>query len=126
MRIYIQDFGEDAVLASRVELEAFLGRRFQQDANMFTIGLEEALRPCLTIYVKGDSAALYFLPPESGMYASSGKGLPGGLEVFHDSPGREIEISSDAVIPWVVARSSALEFSESGVRPANVDWDWLG
>jgi hypothetical protein len=120
----IAHFGGVIEVADLDALAQVLSERFGHDANEFLIADTQSEYPMLTILVRGDISAVYYFPRVGHPgFASTGDRRPGELETFYSGSPREVlQIASDAVIPFEVARAAAREFMESPALPTAISW----
>ena len=124
----IVDFKDTHVAKGLPELERILLRRHGKGLNAFWLSHESQEYPTLSILVKGDLAALHYIPTEDEAgFRSAGKmpGLePSGTTSFSmsENPADDVEELNDSILPFSVALSVAKEFFVSNELPAAIEW----
>ena len=128
MMMKVVDFKSTHTAKGLRELETILMRRGRNGLNAFWLSHENQEYPTLSILVKGDLAALHYIPAESEAgFRSVGKmpGLePRGTTSFSisENPADDVEELNDSVLPFSVALSVANEFFACNKLPVAVEW----
>jgi hypothetical protein len=112
------------------ELELLLASRIEGCVNSFWLRQDNREFPKLSILVKDDFAAIYYLPQEcEAGYCSKGEvaslGLePGSCTAFSISrnSGDDVEVANEVLLPFCDALSAAKEFFYSGSLPECINW----
>jgi hypothetical protein len=124
----VQDIDGTYEVKSIPELETILRRRDESGANAFWLSPDAGRYPMLSLLVKGDLAALHFLPKEREAGCRSvGKLTNGETTRFHISKHRadDVHVINDSLIPVSAALVAAQEFFSSNEVPQSVEWLWL-
>jgi hypothetical protein len=124
----VVDFNSTHVAKGLRELETILLKRHGKGLNAFWLSHESQEYPTLSILVKGDLAALHYIPTEhEAGFRSVGKMPsldPRGTTSFSisENAADDVEELNDAVLPFSVALSVAKDFFASNELPAGVEW----
>ena len=110
------------------DLQTVLARRCETGFNSFWLSHGDEEYPALSLMVKGELAALSYIPKEFDAGFSSVGTLPhlnaGETTTFSISKHRadDVDVSNDAELPFSVALQAAKDFFHSRDLPQSVEW----
>jgi hypothetical protein len=127
----IEHFGGEVKCNTIEELGSVLQMRYGDGVNEYWIYISDETRnPCLAVLVKDNYANLTYFP-EDGHPGFQSVGKDTGLDsevivMFNcNSPGEEMEISADYVVPFSVAIQAVKEFFAAQIMSKCLEWDEL-
>lgn len=124
----VVDFRGTDIATDLHELETILSKRYGEGLNAFLLSHHSEKYPTLSILVKGDLAALHYIPRErEAGYRSAGKMPdmePEGIASFSlsETPADDVGEPNESVLPFSVAVSVAREFFVSNRLPSTIGW----
>jgi len=127
----VSDFSGDHSVQSVAQLEQQLGVRFKDEQNGFGLTPDSSDYPALDVYVKGNLAALYYIPEDgqAGYVSLGGKTNldPKEWTTFsiHRSDSDSIDVSNESIVPFSEALKVAKEFFHSQELPRSIKWRQL-
>src|SRR5579862_6143737 len=102
----VGDFGGNHSVQSIAQLEQLLGVRFKGEQNLFHLTPDSSNYPALTIHVRGDLTAIYYIPEDGDAgYVSLGGKMnldPKEWTTFsiHRSDSDSIDVSNASIVPF--------------------------
>jgi hypothetical protein len=125
----VTDFTGDHSVQSMAQLGQRLEVRFQNEQNLFHLTPDSGDYPAVTIHVRGDLAAIYYLPEDrhAGYVSLGGKMNLDPREwttfsITKRDPGETIDVPNEFIVPFSEALKVAKEFFHSQERPRSIEW----
>jgi hypothetical protein len=108
------------------DIASTLSRRHVGGTNSFWLSHGAELYPAINIMVKGDLAAVHYLPkdqePGFVSVANVRGPRPDETSIFFIGPTEKIWVRNDAVVPFSDALKVAQDFSISTTMPNCIQW----
>jgi hypothetical protein len=119
----VEHFGGSVEVTGVADLDDVLSARYGDSANEYLMCAEKRY-PLLSVQVRGARACLHFFPHEDHPgFLSVADGAGEGVETFYtNTPTEEIQVATDAIIPFDQAKSAAHEFLHSRSISSSVQW----
>jgi hypothetical protein len=124
----LDDFGGSRNVRSIAQLEQVLRARSTDQLNEFSLTPDSSDYPRLWIFVRGDLAAIYYIPRDDGRagYVSVGGKMnlnPKEMTTFAiGDAGETIDVLNDSIVPFSEALEAAKEFFHSQEMPRSIKW----
>lgn len=119
--IEVAHFGGTTRVTDPASLDSLLRERHADGLNEFWISGEEKF-PVLVVSVRDQIAAVHFFPEDRNPgFQSRGDRAPGGV-VSLQTIGEEIQVTSDAIVPFEDARRATHEFVDTLMLPTTIRW----
>ena len=125
----VHDFGGTHRVHSIAELEQLLGARFKDELNEFSLRPDSSVYPLIKIHVRGNLAAIYYIPAdrEAGYVSDGGKMNLNLKEMTSFSIGpmgrsETIDVPNGFIVPFPEASKVAREFFNSQELPRSIEW----
>jgi hypothetical protein len=122
----IQDYDSVCDVTSPADIASTLSRRHVGGTNSFWLSHGAELYPAINIMVKGDLAAVHYLPkdqePGFVSVANVRGPRPDETSIFFIGPTEKIWVRNDAVVPFSDALKVAQDFSISTTMPNCIQW----
>jgi hypothetical protein len=125
----VSDFTGGNSVQSMAQLEQRLEVRFLNEQNRFHLIPDSGDYPAVTIHVKADRAAIYYLPKDrhAGYVSLGGKMNLDPKEwttfsIDGFDPGETIDVPNEFIVPFSEALKVAKEFFHSQERPRSIEW----
>src|SRR5262249_4626794 len=125
----VGDFGGDHSVQTIAQLEQLLGVRFKDEQNLFHLTPDSGDYPSLTAHVRGDLAAIFYVPEDgqTGYVSLGGKMNLNPKEATTFSidgldPGESIDVRNKFIVPFSEALEAAKEFFRAQELPRSIEW----
>jgi hypothetical protein len=125
----VHDFGGTHSVNSIAQLEQLLGARFKHHMNEFSLCPDSSIYPLIKINVRGDLAAIYYIPADrqAGYVSIGGKmhldpKAETSFSIDGLDPGETIDVPNEFIVPFSKAVEAAKEFFHAQEMPRSIKW----